>query len=334
MSDGTPISTLTDIPFTTTTETLTFTTVPPSDTTTQVIVSTYTITDEVEYLSFLNVAQSAAAAAKSAHDSSILGGGGATGTGTGTGITTSASASPHGTGFDSPSESPRASNPGLSLGAKVGIGVVIPIATIVAGLIMWYCFRRRRRSMRDRSNVETSYQGEQKPSYPAEQKPELYAGPADPAIAGPVYPKAELSAKHQRTLPPELHDTMIAEADARAETVKKVSTGRKPLAMSSITSSQDGLGRTPFLTGSHTDAPSRTTTTQSGDAAYVEEADAAVQELGLLSMRKKTLIAQASALGKKPEEVEGRKGEEYRQLVQREERVRARLEEIEDGRGA
>ena len=75
---------------------------------------------------------------------------------------------------------------------------------------------------------------------------------------------------------------------------------------------------------------SATKTNQSPvDAALAsEEADFAVQELGLISMRKRKLAEQATAAGKSPEEMDGRPGEQYRELVEREVKLRKLLEEI------
>jgi hypothetical protein len=60
-----------------------------------------------------------------------------------------------------------------------------------------------------------------------------------------------------------------------------------------------------------------------------QEADIAVHELGLINLRKRALAAQAKALDSSPESMAGRKGEEYRELLQREARIATRLEEIE-----
>jgi hypothetical protein len=75
-----------------------------------------------------------------------------------------------------------------------------------------------------------------------------------------------------------------------------------------------------------------TLTTTSGNPStneLAEEADIAVQELGLINLRKRALAAQAEALGSSPESRAGRQGEEYRELLQREARIATRLEEIE-----
>jgi hypothetical protein len=64
-------------------------------------------------------------------------------------------------------------------------------------------------------------------------------------------------------------------------------------------------------------------------AELTEEADTLVSELGVITKRKKALTTAASAAGVPAEDVEGRKGEEYKELLQREEKVRRRLEEVQ-----
>ena len=64
-----------------------------------------------------------------------------------------------------------------------------------------------------------------------------------------------------------------------------------------------------------------------------EETDTLVSELGVISKRKKTLLAAAEAANIKPEDVDGRKGEEYRELLRREERVRNRMAEVHHALG-
>jgi hypothetical protein len=78
--------------------------------------------------------------------------------------------------------------------------------------------------------------------------------------------------------------------------------------------------------------PKETVTSTSGNLStneLAEEADIAVQELGLINLRKRALAAQAEALNSSPESRPGRQGEEYRELLQREARIATRLEEIE-----
>ena len=225
----------------------------------------------------------------------------------------------------SPSSSSNGPDVGLSLGAKIGIGIAIPLVVIAAVLAGIYCLRRRRRSQR-KQELDTSL--------PQERKPEMYAGPVDTTIAGPVKKKSEMPISDTTQLPPELHDTAIAEADPNAWKPKN-GKSRRALVTASSTSDSQSESKKPLMPiHSDADFATRVITTQSVETELVEEADAAVQELGLLAMRKKTLVTQANALDRRPEDVEGRKGEEYRELVAREEKVRKRLEDIEAERGA
>ena len=209
----------------------------------------------------------------------------------------------------------------------MAIPLVIALTALVA---VCYFSRRREQRAQHNSNRNKPYPLDKITSFPHERKPELYTGLVDLTIAGPVRKKPELSTERSTPLPPELHNTVIAEVDTNNKTGKRRNTKRKPVATISTTNSQGGLE--PPLVDPHAKSATRTSTTQSTDAELIEEADAAVQELGLLAMRKKTLITQANVSNQRPEEVEGRKGEEYRELVQREEKVRKRLEDIEADR--
>jgi hypothetical protein len=60
-----------------------------------------------------------------------------------------------------------------------------------------------------------------------------------------------------------------------------------------------------------------------------EEADTLVSELSVIAKRKKALQNLAAADGVEPKDVEGRKGDEYRDLLSREEKVRERLDEVD-----
>ena len=60
------------------------------------------------------------------------------------------------------------------------------------------------------------------------------------------------------------------------------------------------------------------------------EADFLVQELGLISMRKKTLKRAATAEGTEPEDAPGMRGEDYRELVERETKLRRRIEGMDE----
>lgn len=59
------------------------------------------------------------------------------------------------------------------------------------------------------------------------------------------------------------------------------------------------------------------------------EADFAVQELGLISMRKRNLAEQVAALGKSPAAAGGRAQEHYEELLEREVKLRKLLDEMQ-----
>ena len=229
-----------------------------------------------------------------------------------TSLTSSSTSTP------SPDAGGSAASSGLSTGARFGIAIAVPLIVSLATVVAVYHLRRRRkRRAQQRRHVDTPF--------PQERKPELDAGPIDPTIAGPVRAKPELSTNTGTSLLPELYGATIAEADTNDRTTRKGISKRERIATTRSISSRDSSERPLIPVESH----AGTTTTLQTDAELIEEADVAVQELGLLAMRKKTLITQAKTLGKRPEQVEGRRGEEYRELVQREEKVRNRLDEIE-----
>jgi hypothetical protein len=206
-------------------------------------------------------------------------------------------------------------------------------------------FQRRRRS---KQRLQQTGEIASSETY---EKPELSAGPIDPTIAGSVKPKAELSTSGAKRkpvpelahspsttrsatdtpwshdskgcIPPEFHDTVIVEAGGG--TLKQREQQR-------LTHNADDL-KTPSTTSravvssSSPSQPPPLPSTAAEDLA--KDADVVVQELGLVNMQKKTLTSDASAMGKPPEEMEGRKGTEYRRLIEREKELRDRLEEIE-----
>ena len=131
-------------------------------------------------------------------------------------------------------------------------------------------------------------------------------------------------------MPPELHSTSISEAGT--------GTMRRELAGTPSPAHDHGHGASEASstvgTNTSTSRPKSTVSSRPDpfpfdESELAEDADVAVQELGLISVRKRTLVSQANAAGVKPEDVQGRKGEEYRELMVREQRVRARLDEIE-----
>ncbi len=87
--------------------------------------------------------------------------------------------------------------------------------------------------------------------------------------------------------------------------------------------------------GPHATAPAPVTqrpeAATEGREELTEEADSLVSELGVIQKRKRTLTTAATAAGvSQPENVEGRKGDEYRKLIQREQSVRERMAEVQE----
>ena len=188
-----------------------------------------------------------------------------------------------------------------------------------------------------------------------DDKPEMYAGPIDYTKGAPVKPKSELPAKStiSRKPVPEAHGTPRSELNAQSSSNAPWTHtvgGYMPPELHSTHLQEAGTGTlrngmpaSGARTGNQTsDATTVVGSATSGediiapvespsfnDAELAEDADAAVQELGLISVRKRALINSAKTAGVGPEAVQGRKGEEYRELIEREVRVRARLDEIE-----
>ena len=184
----------------------------------------------------------------------------------------------------------------------------------------------------------------------------MYAGPVDQTIAGTVKrkhelptrsstlatgkhvheahgtPRSELNAQSSRKagsqqwsncLPPEVDSTHLQELG-----VNSLQQGIAPATEAHVTTTSD----TSTVVGSSTSNEKPAAIMESSpfdDTELEEDADAAVQELGLISVRRRALVNSAKNAGVAPEAVSGRKGEEYRELLERESKVRARLEEIE-----
>ena len=238
--------------------------------------------------------------------------------------------------------SPSSPDSALSEGAKIGIGVGIGLCIVAAiAVFCLFIWRRRRRNASTREDRIASHPGNADEQF--DNKQELYADHVDSSTThGPTPTKPELSTAGAKHMPPELDDTLILEAGDHTTAMKaghNRGTTRRPLASRRVHSSSQestsdwGSNIDSSQTAVGSGAPSRTLTSsvphRSMDAELIEEADAAVAELGLLAVRKKALISQASATGKKAEDVVGRKGEEYRQLLEREAVVRRRMDEID-----
>jgi hypothetical protein len=265
----------------------------------------------------------------------------------------------------SPSESIIAANTAHSnSGIKIGIAVAVPVGVVLIALILavFLIRRRRRRRRKLRQNNESQpYDGQEEvqegQGHPETyyKKPELEAEPViDPTIRGPVKSKFELrsqgtvkgktvgnpgaidaveapntnrpwSQERRGSIPTELHPNPISEAGTGTLTEPEMKQLKQQAGASKTSTS------TSTVVASSSDQsflqPFQTISAEVSELA--EEADMIVQELGLVNLRKKALTTQASAMGQRPEDVEGRKGEEFKELLERDARLKGRLDEIE-----
>jgi hypothetical protein len=219
---------------------------------------------------------------------------------------------------------PSSDRSGISGGAIAGIviGALLAIAAVV--LLFFYLRRRTRQQLADDAateNPDDSRKGELRDG----EKPELDAGAVIPTASGPVYAKPELPGLSHRVLelesspaPYELSLTPYELNSAASNQTRDSPTAR-----------QGGQAQqcSPALLTTPT---TREQPTYSGPdhAEQVEEADLAVQELGIITVRKRRLANQAEAVGTLPAEVQGARGEEWVALTTREESIRRRLDEL------
>ena len=200
------------------------------------------------------------------------------------------------TSAPSPKPSPTISN--LSTGAKIAIGVTIPVVLILAAILGGLLYRRRRRSHRTSTPPPSPPPTSAKPL-----KSELAAAPIHPSQSGTPFPKAELD-----------HQPPIA---------------RKPLAEAPADYPSHELAAAipPWLssTSNPQNSAELPTSLSEDSQRKIYEADAAVAELGTISARRRALAARS------PVELEGSAGRELRALEAREQEVRGRLEELSRG---
>ena len=238
--------------------------------------------------------------------------------------------------------------------------IVVPVATVLIITVIAVLLIRHRKRKKSSAAAVTADTTE---IY--YEKPELYAGPIDLKIAGPVQTKHELHSKSgtaqdlgHSLIPAKPHPSVIGhellgQTNSNAPWARgwqsslpsKLNSGSVLEAELGTTQDKQfdstGYGsnhpRSPCAIASEgtiavsTSEPQSSHTSHSilNDSELVEEADIAVQELGLISVRKRALTSQAQAAGRHPADMESRKGEEWRELLMREERVKARLDEIE-----
>ncbi|KAK5049840.1 hypothetical protein LTR84_003958 [Exophiala bonariae] len=233
----------------------------------------------------------------------------------------------------------------LSTGAKAGIGVGVA-AGVIAAILLIFFVRKFRRS-KDTTTEQTSAPD---PSSGAlddpgfQEKSELQGGPFNPEIAGPVKRKGELENGAVSSTSPlrselptspsasELEEkpSLLARAQERSDS--------KPGGTSSDESKSDSnptntvtmsTKRNPVDANILSQSIAEPLPPDSSSNELAEEFDLLVSELGILVRRKKALRTSADASGVPPEEVEGRKGEDYRELDTREQRLRSRLSELQ-----
>lgn len=228
---------------------------------------------------------------------------------------------------------------GSHIGAIVGATVGGIAGLIIFLLVLYIYIRRRKKKI---AKVSPSA---------AEDKPELYAGPVDPDIAGPVKPKHELRSQgtvQRKPLPheklPEKYSTTIEELGEHEkrrivypEEVQELGDSIEadfgPMAgtlASSLVKTRSEQATTD--TAKSTRGPLSSAAIQPSQDSYsAAEADFVVQELGLISMRKRILAEQAAAAGRAAEEMGGRAGEQYSELLERELKLRKLLDEMQSG---
>ncbi|KAJ5312195.1 hypothetical protein PENANT_c011G04009 [Penicillium antarcticum] len=204
----------------------------------------------------------------------------------------------------------------LRIGVGVGVGVGVGLLLMAAALFFW-C--RRRKPKNTKSNPE-GFQNEQK--HPRELEGEWTAPEMSGSPSAAVNPKEIFSTEILEASAAKNHtqgDLNAVELDTASATLGRGSSSSPvPVPVPPIVSN-------PVF---ETEAV-RSTLGNSGLDELAEEADIAVQELGFINLRKRALAVQAEALKRSPESMAGRKGEEYRELLQREEKITARLEDIE-----
>lgn len=209
----------------------------------------------------------------------------------------------------------------------------MPIGLLVIAILMFIAVLSRRKSKITRRSDDSL-------NHEYDSKPELHDDSYNPAIAGPIRRKPELDSKktaiselpnvtshempstYEKSISNELSDSTTQAASSNrsmdaAPSTQRIS--RKPVP--SWTESTQQPNSPPFR------APHRSDT---HNQELTEELDTLVSETGVISKRKKALTAAATASGIRPEDLEGRKGEEYNELLTREHRVRMRMNEIQD----
>ena len=233
-----------------------------------------------------------------------------------------------------------AASSGISIGAKAGIGVGVALGVILAvalGVFM-YLSRKRSTTRSEKGASHTSLAAESH----EHEKPELRGSAYDATIAGPVKRKLELETSTNPV--PSAPHPGTSELSEQG-TIAKTSSHELSTSQSTRKTDPSSTSRSTILAPSDQAQPSsaamvggpipsafpqRQLQVTESHEELTEEADTLVSELGVIQKRKKTLNAAADAAGVRAEDVEGRKGEEYRRLMSREVSVRKRMEEVQE----
>ena len=249
---------------------------------------------------------------------------------------------------------------GAPIGAIVG-GVLGGLVAIILVIAAMYCIRRRRNKRHTMTSPSTVPDKPEMYAGPVDQD---IAGPVRPKqelqTQGTVVRKAVPSSTTFAQNLPEKYSTPISELEEHEKpsatyypvASQELSTGYasfEPLrsfeepaqgspndvrttntsgSTNSLLRSQNILEGSPGPSGIPSTSATKPNQPPLDPSLASEEADFAVQELGLISMRKRKLAEQATAAGKSPEEMDGRPGEQYRELVEREVKLRRLLEEM------
>jgi hypothetical protein len=264
--------------------------------------------------------------------------------------TATASASTAGSTASGASDN-QGSKSGLSGAAKIGLGVGIAVGVVLILTLLWFFFRKRSQRKQERTEPKTIS------TLPAGEKAELQGGQFNESIAGPVFPRNELDPKSSTTVrrrpvsehqqlnhhtnetnraelqehtssnapwlhdvsgfaPPELHSAALLEANTE-NAVPRSGSHRSDFADAEEPQASEV---TPISRATPMGEPVGTAdrnVTGDHDAALAREADALVQELGWISTQKRNV----------PEQ--DRRGQRYKEILEREKSVRGRLGEID-----
>jgi hypothetical protein len=225
---------------------------------------------------------------------------------------------------------------GLTTGAKAGIGVGAALAITVAIVMFFFIIRRRKRTRNVKSAATPSSRSTKQtldtPGF--DDKLEMHDDSYDPALAGKVKQKDELDSVARppgTKVTPELeekpsllsHAHELPNSSSTGATSSKTDHGsgpRSPTARKPVKTPRAALEQLVEPSVSRSDQPP-------GELA--EEVDLLVSELGILTKRRRALVASAEAAGVSLDALGGRKGEDLRELEAREQRVRSRLAELQ-----